>query len=299
MKVFRNGYLHNNRLLRSRFFRSKTCSQSEKWMSLLRPFPHASLLWTTLPGLEGRFALPDQLLASPSCDRDYSAWPLGRSKTCRGFLHNYVPIINSVLLKPSSLSQLNTEKVGKVNMGNKKCYVDRPWKEGTSKVVFQQCGLEPATAVISCDILGSCLFTHKTVPMTSAFCQALELREYTASGFDDRACGWTQQLIQNIQTLRACGRTWESRRSTLQEHNIGFLSSPGCWSPGCFVLIQMLRWAVKWANRDRWDHYLYASLWNVISDMLDDYTAVVTRSHTQVTSHLPPPQCPFLPYILN
>lgn len=74
-------------------------------------------------------------------------------------------------------------------MGNKKCYMGHPWKEGKSKVVFQLCGLDPATAVISCDILGSCLFTHKTVPMTSAFRHALELHEYTASGLDDRACG--------------------------------------------------------------------------------------------------------------
>lgn len=124
------------------------------------------------------------------------------------------------------------------------------------------------------------------------------MNEYTASGLDDRACGWTQQLIQNIQTIRAYGRTWESRRGTLQEHNIGFLSESRMLVAG-FVLIRMLRWAVKWANRDRWDHYLYASLWNVISDMLDDYTAVITRSHTQVTSHLPSPWCPFLPYILN
>lgn len=63
-------------------------------------------------------------------------------------------------------------------------------------MVFQQRGLDPATVVISCDtlgksfsFLGSCLFTYKRVTVTSAFCHALELNEYMASGLYDRACG--------------------------------------------------------------------------------------------------------------
>lgn len=47
------------------------------------------------------------------------------------------------------------------------------------------------------------------------------------------------------------GRTWESHRGTLQEHNIGFLSESRMLVAG-FVLLQMLRGAVKWAKRDRW-----------------------------------------------
>lgn len=47
------------------------------------------------------------------------------------------------------------------------------------------------------------------------------------------------------------GRTWESHRGTLQEHNIGFLSESRMLVAG-FVLLQMLRGAVKWAKRDWW-----------------------------------------------
>lgn len=47
------------------------------------------------------------------------------------------------------------------------------------------------------------------------------------------------------------GRTWESHHGTLQEHNIGFLSESRMLVAG-FVLLQMLRGAVKWAKRDWW-----------------------------------------------
>lgn len=47
------------------------------------------------------------------------------------------------------------------------------------------------------------------------------------------------------------------------------------------------------------DHYLYDSSGMHFSDMLDECTAVLTDSHSQMTSQFPSPQCPFLPYILN